>query len=161
LSILTRSPRSDSIAAPHGGSYAYVTGNLASGSGANDGRLTFWIDGSQQADLTGIDNDTRRVDYVTLGTVNGVPAGTSGTYYFDAFESRRSSYIGQQAGMRQYFLGKSMPKRGLAKRIAASPDVAGRYAPLYDEINLDAPTDFLFTGQRFEEELGLYLLGSR
>ncbi len=79
----------------------------ASSQGANDGRVTFWVDqtgclhpgdlygGNQQADLTGQDNDTRRVDYARLGTVNGVPPGTSGTYYFDAFESRRSTYIGQ------------------------------------------------------------------
>ncbi len=60
----------------------------------NDGGLTFWIDGVQRADLTGIDNDTRRIDRVRLGAVAGLDAGTSGTYYFDHFESRRDSYIG-------------------------------------------------------------------
>jgi len=66
----------------------------ATGAGANNGSLTLWIDGIQQASLTGIDNDTRRVDRVRLGAVAGLDAGTSGTYFFDAFESRRESYIG-------------------------------------------------------------------
>jgi len=62
--------------------------------GANNGGLTFWIDGVQQADLTGVDNDTRRIDQVRLGAVSGVDNGTRGTYFFDAFESRRSTFIG-------------------------------------------------------------------
>lgn len=62
--------------------------------GTNNGGLTFWIDGTQQADLTGIDNDTRRIERVTLGALASIDAGTRGTYYFDAFESRRLSYIG-------------------------------------------------------------------
>ena len=44
--------------------------------GANNGGLTFWNDGAQQVDLTGVDN------------------GTRGTYFFDAFESRRLTFIG-------------------------------------------------------------------
>lgn len=66
----------------------------ATAAGANNGGLTFWIDGVQQADLTGIDNDTRRIDQVRLGAASGVDSGTRGTYFFDAFESRRSTYIG-------------------------------------------------------------------
>ena len=62
--------------------------------GVNNGGLTLWIDGVQQADLTGVDNDTRRVDQVRLGTASGVDNDTRGTYFFDAFESRRSTYIG-------------------------------------------------------------------
>ena len=62
--------------------------------GANNGSLTFWIDGVQQANLTGVDNDTRRIDQARLGAVSGVDNGTRGTYFFDAFESRRSTYIG-------------------------------------------------------------------
>ena len=64
-------------------------------SGANNGSLTFWIDGIQRANLTGVDNDTRRIDRVQLGAVSGIDSGTRGTYYFDAFESRRQTYIGQ------------------------------------------------------------------
>ena len=66
----------------------------STGAGANNGSLTMWIDGVQQANLTGVDNDTRRIDRARLGAVSGVDTGTSGTYYFDAFESRRQTYIG-------------------------------------------------------------------
>ena len=62
--------------------------------GANNGGLTFWIDGVQQADLTGVDNDTRRIDQIRLGAVSGIDNGTRGTYFFDAFESRRLTYVG-------------------------------------------------------------------
>jgi len=62
--------------------------------GANNGGLTFWLDGVQKASLTGIDNDTRRIDGVRLGAVANIDSGTRGTYYFDAFESRRQTYIG-------------------------------------------------------------------
>jgi hypothetical protein len=66
----------------------------ASAVGANDGGLTLWIDGTQQANLIGIDNDTRRMDRIWLGAAAAIDAGTSGTYFFDTFESRRQSYIG-------------------------------------------------------------------
>src|SRR6185436_8137580 len=62
--------------------------------GANNGGLTFWIDGLQQVDLTTVDNDTGRIDRVRLGALAGMDVGTSGTYYFDAFESRRQTFIG-------------------------------------------------------------------
>ena len=58
----------------------------ATSSGANNGSLTFWIDGVQRANLTGVDNDARRIDRVQLGALAGVDSGTRGTYYFDAFE---------------------------------------------------------------------------
>ena len=66
----------------------------ATGAGANNGGLTLWIDGVQQANLTGVDNDTRRMDRVRLGAITGMDTGTRGTYYFDAFESRRQTLIG-------------------------------------------------------------------
>ena len=62
--------------------------------GANNGGLTLWIDGAQQANLTTVDNDTRLIDRVRLGALAGIDAGTRGSYYFDAFESRRQTYIG-------------------------------------------------------------------
>jgi hypothetical protein len=62
--------------------------------GANNGGLTLWIDGAQQADLANVDNDTWRIDRIRLGAVAGVDTGTRGTIYFDAFESRRQTYIG-------------------------------------------------------------------
>jgi hypothetical protein len=66
----------------------------SSGPGANNGGLTFWIDGAQKANVTGIDNDTRRVDTVRLGPSADIDTGTRGTEYLDAFESRRQTYIG-------------------------------------------------------------------
>ena len=66
----------------------------ATAAGANNGGLTLWIDGTQKADLTAVDNDTWRIDRARLGAVNGIDTGTRGTYYFDAFESRRQNYIG-------------------------------------------------------------------
>ncbi|MBI3241432.1 MAG: LamG domain-containing protein [Chloroflexi bacterium] len=62
--------------------------------GLNNGGLTFWVDGVQKADLTGVDNDTRQIESVRLGAVAGVDTGTRGTYYFDAFESHLTTYIG-------------------------------------------------------------------
>ena len=62
--------------------------------GANDGGMTLWIDDVQQASLNGEDNDTRRIESVQLGAVSGIDLGTLGTYYIDAFESRRQTYIG-------------------------------------------------------------------
>jgi len=66
----------------------------ATAAGANNGYVTLWIDGAQQADLTGVDNDTWRIDRARLGAISGIDTGTRGTYYFDAFESRRQNYIG-------------------------------------------------------------------
>ncbi len=65
----------------------------ASGAGANNGGINLWIDGVPSGSLTSVDNDTRRIEYVRLG-VSGIDPGTLGTYYLDAFESRRQTYIG-------------------------------------------------------------------
>ena len=65
-----------------------------SGVGADDGQMTLWIDGVEQASLSGLDNDTQRGEFVRLGAIAGVDNGTRGTYYFDAFASQRQSYIG-------------------------------------------------------------------
>ncbi len=70
----------------------------ATAAGSNNGGLTLWIDGTQQADLTGVDNDTWRMDRVRLGALTGIDTGTRGTYYFDAFESRHLTYIGPATG---------------------------------------------------------------
>ena len=61
---------------------------------ANNGYLTLWIDGAQQAHVSGIDNNTRRIDAVRLGAVSGVDSGTRGAYYFDEFVSHHTTYIG-------------------------------------------------------------------
>ena len=60
----------------------------------NDGHLTFWIDGIQQANLTGINNSIYKIETIRLGAPNVSITGTSGSFYIDAFESRRSTYIG-------------------------------------------------------------------
>ena len=66
----------------------------ATSAGANNGYMTLWIDGTQKANLTNVDNDTWRIDRARLGAVAGIDTGTRGTYYLDAFESRRETYIG-------------------------------------------------------------------
>jgi uncharacterized protein YjiK len=66
-----------------------VDWQAATAVGANNGRLTLSIDGAPTPALNTIDNDTRRIDRVRLGAVAGIDTGTRGTYYFDAFESRR------------------------------------------------------------------------
>jgi hypothetical protein len=66
----------------------------ATAAGANNGGVTFWVDGVQQGNITGIDNDMSRINFVRLGAVSGIEASTVGTYYIDAFESRRTSFIG-------------------------------------------------------------------
>jgi len=66
----------------------------ATAAGANNGGVNLWIDGVQSGSLSGVDNDTRRIDSVRLGAVTGVDATTLGTYYLDALESRRQTYIG-------------------------------------------------------------------
>jgi parallel beta-helix repeat protein len=66
----------------------------ASAPGANNGSLTFWVDGTQQGNLTGLANDTYRMDRVRLGVPYLSIDSTTGTLYFDAFESRRQTYIG-------------------------------------------------------------------
>jgi hypothetical protein len=69
----------------------------SSGSGANSGGVTLWIDGTQVSALNGTNNDTRQIDQAWMGAVAGIDNGTRGTYYFDAFESHRQSYIGLNA----------------------------------------------------------------
>jgi hypothetical protein len=81
--------------APH---FIELDWQAATGAGANNGGLTLWIDSVQQATLTAIDNDTQRIDRVRLGAVTGLDVNMSGTYFFDAFESRRLTYIGPAAG---------------------------------------------------------------
>ncbi len=61
--------------------------------GANNGSLGFWIDGVLKRTLTGIDNDTRRIDRGRLGAFS-VDTGTRGTFYIDEFVSVRDTYVG-------------------------------------------------------------------
>jgi len=78
---------------PH---YIEIDWQASSTAGANNGSLSFWIDGVQKIGLSALDNDTRLVDRVRLGAVTGLDTGTRGTYYFDAYRSMRASYIGAE-----------------------------------------------------------------
>jgi len=75
-----------------------VEWQAASTAGANNGALKFWVDNVLRTNITGVDNDTRRIERVRLGAVAGIDPGTHGTEFFDAFESRHTSYIGAAAG---------------------------------------------------------------
>ena len=66
----------------------------SSGPGANSGAASLWIDGVLRSTLTGVNNDAHRIESARLGAVQGIDSGTRGTYAFDAFESRRVTYIG-------------------------------------------------------------------
>lgn len=61
----------------------------ATSAGANNGGLAAWIDGEQQANLFGIDNDTHRIETSRLGPSGGIDTGTVGSYFIDGFESIR------------------------------------------------------------------------
>jgi len=66
----------------------------ASSAGANNGCISLWLDGTLRQTVSGIDNDNLRVDEARLGPLAGIDTGTRGTEFFDAFESRRQTYIG-------------------------------------------------------------------
>lgn len=77
--------------APH---FIEIDWQAAASAGANNGAFSLWIDGQLKETKTALDNDAQRVDQVKLGPLYGLDAGTSGTEYFDAFESRDATYIG-------------------------------------------------------------------
>jgi RHS repeat-associated protein len=68
----------------------------ASGPGANDGSLSWWIDGTAQTGLSGLDSDGQAIDQAHLGLVS--QTGDANAPVFDAFESHRVSYIGPAGG---------------------------------------------------------------
>jgi len=65
----------------------------ATGPATGDGSLQMWIDGTSVAALTALANNASGVDFARLGALS-VKAGSSGSLYFDSFESRRVQYIG-------------------------------------------------------------------
>jgi hypothetical protein len=77
--------------APH---FLEISWKAATRIGANNGYLTLWIDNVQRAKLAYMNNDTLRIERVQMGAVAGIDSGTRGAYFFDAFESRRYTYIG-------------------------------------------------------------------
>jgi len=66
----------------------------ASSSGAGNGSLALWIDGEEAEQLSGIDNDTLRINEVRLGVMSPSSTAISGSIYFDAFRSNRKGAIG-------------------------------------------------------------------
>jgi hypothetical protein len=76
-----------------------VEWKAASAVDANDGYLKSWINDVLVYTRSGVDNDTRLVTDISLGAgaTCMIPAGVSGTLYFDAFESRRGAHIGPVA----------------------------------------------------------------
>ena len=61
---------------------------------ANDGHVSWWLDGTQQAGLTGINNSTQTMESIRLGAPYMAGTGLSGSYYIDDFESHKQTYIG-------------------------------------------------------------------
>jgi hypothetical protein len=101
--------------APH---YLEFDWKASSAAGANNGALTFWVDGVQKGSFTTIDNDTRRVDKAHLGAVAGIDTGTRGTYFFDDFVSRRQTYIGQAS---LFLPEREVASRHVAGKVLAMP----------------------------------------
>jgi len=75
---------------------------------ANNGYLKIWVDGFACTgpdpgngsgtgacdDIEAVDNDGLSINYARWGGVNGIDAGTSGTFRMDDFASQRSGYMG-------------------------------------------------------------------
>ena len=66
----------------------------ASTNAGNNGVASLWVDGGQQQTLGSLTNGGGRITQVRLGMPSGLTPGSSGTAYFDAFVSTRTSYIG-------------------------------------------------------------------
>lgn len=62
----------------------------ASAPTANDGFLSFWIDGTLVETIGALDLDAFRLDQIQLGAVSGIDATTSGAIFFDNFVSARA-----------------------------------------------------------------------
>jgi hypothetical protein len=65
----------------------------SSGPTTNDGRFELWIDGASAGVKTNLENSVSSVDSARMGVLS-VKSGATGTPYWDEFESRRFSYIG-------------------------------------------------------------------
>jgi hypothetical protein len=63
----------------------------ASDSGMSNGYLDVWIDDVSVSGLSSLDNETRQIDMVRWGVVDGVTFASTGTMNLDEFVSQRSS----------------------------------------------------------------------
>ena len=61
---------------------------------SSSGSLSLWIDGALKETRSGVANSNYRLEEVRLGPSSGISSGTTGTEYFDAFISTRTTYIG-------------------------------------------------------------------
>jgi hypothetical protein len=73
--------------------YFELDWKAATSSTKSDGYLRLWINGINRTTLT-LANSNWRINRERLGAVDAIKNGTRGTIYFDAFESRRTTYIG-------------------------------------------------------------------
>jgi len=99
----------------------------ATGRGSGNGSLSFWVDGVLHGQVTEIDNDTRRVDFIRLGIVGGWRPEVGGAVYFDAFESRRQTYIGpvEGEGLRAEGAGTGPVEQGGSEPAPSEPSLSG------------------------------------
>jgi hypothetical protein len=109
---------------------------VATSDGANDGYLTLWIDGVLAADLTGVDDDTRQVDYVRLGVTYPTHPETSGTVYFDGFISDRSEYIGLDPDIPTY-----TPTNSITPTETLTPTPTNTNTPTETPTSTNTPTE--------------------
>jgi large repetitive protein len=70
------------------GHFIEIDWKAASSRTSSNGSLTLAIDSKQVAALKQIDNDTRHIGPVSLGAINWMASSTTGSIYFDTFESR-------------------------------------------------------------------------
>ena len=77
--------------AAHAIEIAWKAASTANGS---NGSASLWLDGGSQQTLSALTNGNGRIAQVRLGMPSGLTAGSSGSAYFDAFISTRTSYIG-------------------------------------------------------------------
>lgn len=70
--------------APHAVDFDW---QAATSAGANNGLLALRIDSTLQQTLSGLDNDTHRIETVSMGPLSGIDSRTSGTEFFDDFVS--------------------------------------------------------------------------
>jgi hypothetical protein len=80
---------------PNGRIAIEIDWQTATAAGANNGGLSLWTGGTFRHTVSGIDNDTLRVNSVRLGALQGIDFSTRGTVFFDGFVSRRTTFIGR------------------------------------------------------------------
>jgi len=141
-------------------------------SGVNDGSLQVWVDETLVDTISSIDNDTRTVDYLLLGATGSIDSGTSGTIFFDEFESTRENYIGPVASVPQFALVSYQPiqanlvplQEGVFSNATFTYDGDGKRVKSVLTTNLGSTTTY-FVGNHYEVTNGVitkyYYAGSQ